>query len=169
MGEIKQINIKSRTIFFYNDMINLKDFESNLLKIDKKQYKGINKYYIEYIIPTKKIDECEIIYCVNPLYLQVNHANRYIEEKNGNKYLVFDSTDEKKNYFKKYTDVWSKIKSKMKAINGDKENDYGKDYKKIKFNSDNDLSSNRPLKLHVVTIMIISVFEEGPKFYQPIF
>ena len=93
MGEIKQINIKSRTIFFYNDMINLKNFESNLLKIDKKQYKGINKYYIEYIIPTKKIDECESIYCVNPLYLQVNHANRYIEEKNRNKYLVFDSTD----------------------------------------------------------------------------
>ena len=93
MGEIKQINIKSRTIFFYNDMINLKNFESNLLKIDKKQYKGINKYYIEYIIPTKKIDECESIYCVKPLYLQVNHANRYIEEKNGNKYLVFDSTD----------------------------------------------------------------------------
>ena len=93
MGEIKQINIKSRTIFFYNDMINLKNFESNLLKIDKKQYKGINKYYIEYIIPTKKIDECESIYSVNPLYLQINHANRYIEEKNGNKYLVFDSTD----------------------------------------------------------------------------
>ena len=74
-----------------------------------------------------------------------------------------------KNYFKKYTDVWSEIKSKMKAINGDKENDYGKDYKKIKFNSDNNLSSNKLLKLHVVTIMIISVFEEGRKFYQPIF
>ena len=96
MGEIKQINIKSRTYLFYNDMINLKDFESNLLKIDKKQYKGINKYYIEYIIPTNKIDKCESIYCVNPLYLQVNHANRYIEQKNGNKYLVFDSTDENK-------------------------------------------------------------------------
>ena len=96
MGEIKQINIKSRTYLFYNDMINLKDFESNLLNIDKKQSKGINKYYIEYIIPTTTIDECESIYCVNPLYLQVNHENRYIEQKNGNKYLVFDSTDENK-------------------------------------------------------------------------
>ena len=74
-----------------------------------------------------------------------------------------------KNDFKKYTDVWSEIKSKFKAINGDKENDYGKDYKKIKFNSDNDLPSNKPLKFHVVIIMIISVFEEGRKFYQPIF
>ena len=49
MGEVKQINIKSGTYYFYNDMINLKDFELCLLKIDKKHYKGINIYYIGYI------------------------------------------------------------------------------------------------------------------------
>ena len=80
MGQVKQINIKSRTYYFYNDMINLKDFESGLLKIDKKHYKGINICYIGYIT-IKKIDDCESIYSVNPLYLQVNHTNRYIEEK----------------------------------------------------------------------------------------
>ena len=46
MGEVKQINIKNRTYFFYNDMISLKDFESGLLKIDKKHYKMINIYNI---------------------------------------------------------------------------------------------------------------------------
>ena len=46
MGEVKQINIKNRTYYFYNNMINLKDFESGLLKINKKHYKGINIYYI---------------------------------------------------------------------------------------------------------------------------
>ena len=60
-------------------MINLKDFESGLLKIDKKHYKGFNIYYIGYI-KIKKIDDCESIYSINPLYLQVNHANGYIED-----------------------------------------------------------------------------------------
>ena len=46
MGVVKQIEIKNRTNYFYNGMINLKDFESNLLKIDKKHYKGIKIYYI---------------------------------------------------------------------------------------------------------------------------
>ena len=61
-------------------MINLKHFNSNLLKIDKKHYKNIDIYYIGYIT-IKKNDDYESIYSVNPLYLQVNHANGYIEEK----------------------------------------------------------------------------------------
>ena len=89
MGKVKQIEIKNRTYYFYNDMINLKNFDSNLLKIDKKHYKGINIYYIGYIT-IKKIDEYESIYSVNPLYLRINHASGYIKEKNGNKYLIFD-------------------------------------------------------------------------------
>ena len=111
-------------------MINLKNFESNLLKIDKKYYKGINIYYTGYNA-IKKIDDSENIYSVNPLYLLVNHANKYIEEKNGNKYLPFDSTDENKEVLKKYTDVWDGIKKEIKTINGGEcnpieENDYGK-------------------------------------------
>ena len=83
MGIVKQIDIKNRTYYFYNDMINIKKFDSNLLKIDKKSYKDIGIYNIGYIT-IKKIDDCENIYSVNPLYLLVNHANGYIEEKNGN-------------------------------------------------------------------------------------
>ena len=49
MGKVKEIEIKNGTYYFYNDMINLQGFESNLLKIDKKYYKGINIYYIGYI------------------------------------------------------------------------------------------------------------------------
>ena len=88
MGEVKQINIKNRTYYFYNEMINLKDFDSNLLKIDKKHYKGITIYYIGYIM-IKKIDDYENIYSVNPLYLRINHVSGYIEKKkNENKYLI---------------------------------------------------------------------------------
>ena len=116
MGEVKQTNIKNRAYYFYNDIIDLKDFEPNLLKIDKNDYKGINIYYIGYIT-IKKIDECETIPSVNPLYLRINHASGYIEEKNGSKYLIFDSVDENKETLKKYADVWDGIKSKTKAIN----------------------------------------------------
>ena len=145
-------------------MINLKDFDSNLLKPDKKHYKGINIYYIGYIT-IKKIDDCGSIYNANPLYLQVNHANGYIEEKNGNKYLTSDdSVDENKEVLKKYADVWNGIKNKIKAIN-----DYGKDYMKIRFNSDDDLSLNKPLKFQAMTIIIWSVFEEDGKRYPQFF
>ena len=72
--------IKNRTYYFYNDIINLKNFNSNLLKIDKKHYKGIDIYYIGYI-RFKKIGDCENIYSVNLLYLTINQAGGYIEEK----------------------------------------------------------------------------------------
>ena len=118
MGEVKQINIKNRTHYFYKDIIDLKDFEPNLLKIEKKSYKNIDDY--------------ESIYSVNPLYLRINHASGYIEEKNGNKYLIFYSVDENKEVLEKYADVFDGIKNKIKSINGGKENYYGKDYIKIK-------------------------------------
>ena len=95
MGTVKQINIKNRTYYFYNDIIDLESFKSNLLKIDKKSYKDIGIYNIGYIA-IKKIGDCENSYSVNPLYLRITHASGYIEEINGNKYLIFDSTDENK-------------------------------------------------------------------------
>ena len=112
-------------------MINLKIFESNLLQIDKKHYKGIDIYYIGYIA-IKKIDDCENIHSENPLCLLFNHAGGYIEEKNGNKYLIFDdSVDKNKELLKKYPNTWDEIKNEIKTINGGKENDYGKDFMKI--------------------------------------
>ena len=81
MGKAKQIEIKNRTDYIYNVMNNLKKFKSNLLKIDKKHYKAIDIYYIGYIT-IKKIGDSENIHSVNPFYLLVNHASRYIEEKN---------------------------------------------------------------------------------------
>ena len=80
MGEVKQINIKNRTYCFYKDIIDLKNFDARLLKIEKKSFKGIGIYNIGYII-TKKIDDCKNINSVNPLYLLFDHASEYIEEK----------------------------------------------------------------------------------------
>ena len=100
MGEIKQVNIKNGTYYFYNDIIDIKNFDAWLLKINKKSYKNIGIYNIGYIT-IKKIDDCKNIHSVNPLYLLIDHANGYIEEKGVNKYLVFDSADENKELLKK--------------------------------------------------------------------
>ena len=113
MGEIKQISIKDRTYHFYNDMIDIKDFDARLLKIDKKSHKNIGIYNIGYITK-KKIDDFHNIHIVNPLYLIVANASGYIKEKGINKYLVFNSTDENKELLKKYNGIWNGIKNKSK-------------------------------------------------------
>ena len=74
-----------------------------------------------------------------------------------------------KEVLKKYADIWDGIKNKIKAVNGGKENDYGQDYMKIKFNPDDDLPLNKPLKFHAMTIIIRSVFEEDGKLYPQLF
>ena len=80
MGNIKQINIKNHTYYFFNDMINIKDFDSSLIKIDKKYYKNIGIYNIGYTT-IKKIDDYENINSVNPLYLIIGKADEYIEKQ----------------------------------------------------------------------------------------
>ena len=92
---VKEINIKHRTYYFFNDMINIENFGSNLLKRVKKLYKNIDIYYIGYIT-IKKIDEYENIHSLNPLYLIIVEVNGLIQEENGSKYLVFDTTDKNK-------------------------------------------------------------------------
>ena len=120
------------------------------------------------ILQLKKIDDCKNIYSVNPLYLLIDHASGYIEEKGVNKYLVFDSTGKNKELLEKYNNVWNGIKNKIKAVNSG-ECDFEKDYMKIKFNSDDNLPLNKTLKFHNMTITIISVFEENGKLYPQVF
>ena len=105
-ADVKSINIKNRTHYFFNDMINIEVFHSNLLKIDKKSYKNSDIYNIGYITITK-IDDYENIYSVNRLYLIIGKADGFIEGKNGSKYLVFDSTDENKEVLKNRTLRWN--------------------------------------------------------------
>ena len=102
MGNIKQINNKNRTCYFFNDMINIKDFDLGLIKIGKKSYKNIGIYYIGYIT-IKSISNYENINGVNSLYLIIGEVYGDIEESDGNKYLTFASTDKNKNVLEKYT------------------------------------------------------------------
>ena len=147
MGKIKQIEIKNRIYYFYNDIINVEEFDSNLLNIDKLSYKDIDIYYIGYIT-IKKISDFENNCSINPLHLITRKVDRHIEEKNESKYLVFDSTelhstDENKEVLKKYTELWDWIKSKIGTTNDGKNGEYGKVCMKIKFNTGDNLPLNK--------------------------
>ena len=113
MDTTKQINIKNRTYYFYNDIMDLENFDARLSKIDKKSYRDINIYNIGYVTK-KKISNCTNINSVNPLYLGITCANGYIEEEGMNKYLVFSSTDENKELLKIYNDVFMELEIKSK-------------------------------------------------------
>ena len=80
MGQVKEINIKNQTHYFFNDIINIKNFHSNLLKVDKKSYEDFDIYYIG-SITIKKFRDCENINSVNPLYLIIHSATGHFKEK----------------------------------------------------------------------------------------
>ena len=114
-------------------MINIKNFHSNLLKLGKISHEDIDIYYIGYIT-IKKFRNCENIHIVNPLYLIINSATGYFKEKNGEIYLILDSTE-------KYEEVFSGIISIIKTLNGRKELFYEENYAKIGINTDDDLQT----------------------------
>ena len=90
MGKIKRVNSKICTYYFFHDLINIKNLNLNLPKIDKELYKNIDIYYIGYI--TMKDLGYVNIHSVNLLYFIINKADGYIEQINVNKYLTLVST-----------------------------------------------------------------------------
>ena len=108
MGSKKEINIKNRSYYFYNDIIDLKTFNSKNLKPDKKTYKDLGIYNVGYVT-IKKSGDCYDVNSVNPLYLRIDNASGYIEEDWTHKYLIFDSTDGNKELLKRYDSVFNGI------------------------------------------------------------
>ena len=91
-------------------------FDSNNLKLDKKSYKDLGIYNIEYVT-VKRVGSGYDINSLNQLYLRIDNASGYIEEVNKNKYLVFDDRYENKKL--KYDDVFNGIMNKTKKIDDD--------------------------------------------------
>ena len=95
------------------------------------------------------------MHSVNPLYLIIYSATGHFKEKNGEKYLILDSTD-------KYEDVWFGIRSEIKTLNGGKEFFFEKYYARIGINTDDNLPLNKQLKFPTPTIIIIKcVLQNG--------
>ena len=139
-----------------------------MLKVDKKNYKEIGIYYIGYVT-VKKIANCNNINSVNPLYLMINEMIGHFEEKNENKYLVLDDVNENKEVLKRHEEVLEGLKKEIGVITGGEKVKYGKDLKKIRFGSNDDLPMNQHIKLRLLTIIIRCVFNEDVKFYPQLF
>ena len=143
-------------------MIDIKNFQSNLLKIDKKPYKDFDIYYIGYIL-IKKFGDCEKnIHSVNPLYLMIPSATAYFKEENDEKYLILDAIE-------KYEEVFSGIKSEIETINSGEEMYYEKHYTKIMVNTDDDVPLNKKLKFPTLTIIIRCIFQNSKKLCPQVY
>ena len=163
MVTTKQLNIKNRTYYFYDDLINLKDFDPNLLKLDKKSSMDISIYYIGYV--TKKPEYN--INSVNPLYLLISELDGFIEEKEGRKYLNISLIFNNNDVLVKLAVVWREIKDQVKKINNGSVCEYAENYMKI--DSDDNLPLNKVLKFRILTIIIRNIFEKDGKYYPQIF
>ena len=119
--KIRQMKIKNRPEYLFNGnmIVNIKDFDSSLLEINKLSFKGVfslNIYYIKYI-PTKSPIRVSIDRTDNDedfLNLFLDDVDRYIEQNDEIKYLVFASTGKNKEALKNYTKPWKKLKDKLK-------------------------------------------------------
>ena len=112
-------------------------------------------YYIGYV--TKKHEWN--VNCLNSLYLMINRIDGFIEEKNSDKYLNIGDTDRNSEVLKKYSEVWKGIKDCIEKINNNnKLREYHKDYMKIKFNSDDDISLSKQLNFPTITVIIWKYF-----------
>ena len=103
------------------------------------------------------------------MYLIITEVDGYIKEKNGSKYLVFESVNENSEVLKKHKELWDGTKNKIETINDGKKAEYDKDFIKIKFDTDDNLPINKTLKFYNMTILIRSVFEEYGKFYPQVY
>ena len=156
---VKDINIKIHTYYFFDDIINIKDFDPNNIKIYVTQ-----KYsYLLYCICD---DQKGIkIYSLNPLYLIFNKVNGYFEQTNGNKYLTLVPTNESNEKIKKkYGELWSKIRDIIISITKNSD-DYDENSVKINFHSDDILPLNKTIQIAIVAIVVRAVFHEYKKQY----
>ena len=165
MGEIKQINIKNWTYYFYNDIINLDEFDGSKIKVDRKNFNDIDIYYLGYEYK-KKITECNEINSVNPLYLRIKDMKGQFKKGKGDNvwYLIIFGDI----VLRKFENIWKSIRAKIEENTGGIVQ-YDKDYMKIKFESNDNLPTDNIVNMHQVTIIIRSVFAQNPKFYPQLF
>ena len=164
METTKEITIKNRTYYFYNDIINLYEFDESKIKIDKKDFNDINIYYLGYEYK-KKISECNVINSINPLYIRIIIMNGHFEKgKDDAWYLVISDKDD---VYKKLVDILESIKNKITEKIWDAV-EYDNDYMKIKFES-NIFPTDKDVNIHIATIIIRAIFAKDGKYYPQLF
>ena len=121
--------------------MNIKNLDPNKTRINEKSYNNILIYHI-WSITVKDLSYTKIN-SANPLSLIINKITRYIEENNGNRYLMLLSVKESEDTLKKYEELWSKIRDLVRSITSNLDS-YDEKYIKIKINLDDDLPLKNP-------------------------
>ena len=161
---IRQLNIEGRTYNFYDDLINIKNFISNNLKLDKKDVLSNDVYYIGYITKKPQYN----ISSVNPLYLMSNKIKGHFEEVDGDKYLIISS--ENGDIMEKYQEVFDGIEEIIKTINDySYPIKYDDNYMKIKISTNDNILLNKIFYFPTITITIRSVTQKDGKYYTQLF
>ena len=165
METIKQVNIKNKTYYFCNDIINLDKFDESRIRVDKKDFNDIDIYYLGYE-HKKKISECNVINSVNPLYLRIININgEFKKGKDDAWYIVISGKDD---VYKKLVDIFKSIKNKITGKTWDTV-EYDKDYMKIKFESNNIFPTDKDVNIHIATVIIRAIFAKDSKYYPQLF
>ena len=166
MGKIKLINIKNRSYYFYNGIIDLDEFDGSKIKVHKKNFNDIDIYYLGYE-NKKKITECNEINSVNQLYLTIaDMKGQFKKNKSDNVWYLIIFGNE--NVLKIFADIWKSIRTKTEENTGSIAQ-YDKDYMRIKIESNDNLPTDNIVNMHQVTIIIRSVFAQNGKYYPQLF
>ena len=162
---VRQLNIKKKTYYFYNDLINALNFESKNLKLDKKTWKDIDIYYIGYIDKNKPEDWK--VRSVNPLYLMINKVFCSVGEEICIKYLKIEK-NHRDPVLNKWNLVFDSIKNNIKEISNEEVN-FNDDFDKIKFISDDFLRQDKLIYFPTLTVLIRCIFKKEGLFYQQVY
>ena len=136
ISRLEEIDLKNRTYYFSDDIINIKNLDPDNTNINKKLYKNIFTYYVGYVTPSSVKHLCFII----------NNTNGYIEQSNENTYLTLIPTNENKDALKNYEEIWIKIKDFIRSANRSS-NGYDENYLKNIVNSGDDLTVKKSIKI----------------------
>ena len=145
------IDIKNRLFIVFAKVVNILDFNSKGLSIEKTGSGETCIYYIKY-------DK-------DPFYLVNDDLKGYFEQNDDNKYLTMIFTSKSQKVM--YTRIWEEIKKVINEV--DEFSNYDKNYDVISFDTDDILSLNSIINIYSMTIIIKSVFKNNNKFYPQIY
>ena len=161
---VKSLEIKNISYYYYDDIVHADEFHKNLIKVDKRESRiGADIYDISYTVNKLQYN----INSVKPLYLILKDVKCTVEKIEGSsdRYLVIDLSN--KNVLNVFDDMFNFISNKINKIDGDDKQVYG--YIRLKFSSDVDLPLNKLIKFHTLTVLVACVIRKGNKFYPEIY
>ena len=157
-----EVNIKNKKYYYVEKIIiKLNDISPSLINIIRKEYTGINTYYIDHCYLEDDIK-------LKPFYFAINDVYGYFEEIIGKKYFNIDNTYNNTKILQKYMLLWDDIKDIIREKGGKPSSNFVKDNMTFNFDTDDDIPLGKVLKFDVV-ILLKSVIEQDFDYYPQVY